>query len=393
MLSTWLMLVAVSFGWNHQAQARSDMLMAFETARAFFKQILVTRQWNAEHGGVYVQQSTHTPPNPHISIPNRDLSTREGLELTLVNPAYMTRQIAEIAKRQEGIQFHITSLKPVRPQNRAEDWEREWLKSFEKGFQEQGAFHREGKRRYFRYMAALITQESCLVCHQFQGYALGDIRGGISVTLPMRTDRTRTALLLWHVILALVGSFALFFLGSKLDSAYRLIHHQATMDALTGVANRRALTERLKSEYKRSARNQQSLVLIMCDIDGFKNYNDHFGHIAGDRCLVRVAGAIKESLNRSLDFCARYGGEEFVVLLPQTDLHGGQVVAERIRSSVMALQIPQVQGAAHGVITVSAGVAMDAEGFRNEDFLIEKADRALYMAKQKGRNRVELSID
>lgn len=128
----WLAVVASFLGWNIVEEKRAAKRLAFNTGRAFHQLLVTARSWNAGHGGVYVPVTTETQPNPYLKDPLRDLKTDQDFRLTKINPAYMTRQIAEIAiQHQKGIQFHITSLKPIRPANKASDWESSWLKSFE----------------------------------------------------------------------------------------------------------------------------------------------------------------------------------------------------------------------------------------------------------------------
>ncbi len=137
------------------------------------------------HGGVYVPVSKATPPNPYLEIPNRDIETDEGLRLTLMNPAYMTRQVNELAEKQYGIHGHITSLNPIRPENAADPWETEALKAFENGVAEVSEVVDFKGAPYMRLMRSFVVEEACLKCHASQGYNLGDIRGGISVSIPM----------------------------------------------------------------------------------------------------------------------------------------------------------------------------------------------------------------
>lgn len=162
----------------------------------------------------------------------------------------------------------------------------------------------------------------------------------------------------------------------------------ASTDALTKAANRRQFDETLNSEWRRGIRSKTMFSIAMIDVDFFKLYNDHFGHIAGDDCLRSVAAAIQGVLLRPGDFLARYGGEEFAVLMPETDATGASFVAERIREAVdkMNLQHPLSE---LGRVTVSVGVASlvpkkDFEASR----LLRNADEALYSAKRSGRNRV-----
>lgn len=184
-VALWTSVLAAFLVWNNTAYDHYCHDVVLRQARAFFEQILTTRAWNASHGGVYVPVTTKTQPNPYLRASDRDLVTLDGKRLTKINPAYMTRQIAEIAAARNGVKFHITSLKPIRPENAADAWEQKALRSFSSGVREVMEHQDEpGGEAAFRYMAPLWVEESCLSCHRAQGYKVGDLRGGISVTLP-----------------------------------------------------------------------------------------------------------------------------------------------------------------------------------------------------------------
>ncbi len=153
-------------------------------------------------------------------------------------------------------------------------------------------------------------------------------------------------------------------------------------DGLTGLANHRALMQRLTEEGTRSIRNKRGFAVIMCDVDHFKQFNDEFGHPAGDEVLKLVAGLVRDS-TRTVDCAARYGGEEFALLLPETDLAGALEVAERIRSRVERRDFPGRK------ITVSLGVAEYPKHARTPQEVVAEADAALYEAKRAGRNQVK----
>jgi diguanylate cyclase (GGDEF)-like protein/PAS domain S-box-containing protein len=174
----------------------------------------------------------------------------------------------------------------------------------------------------------------------------------------------------------------------ELASANQRLNTLASLDALTGLANRRSFNEVLDLEWRRSTRDMSTLGLIMLDVDKFKGYNDVYGHQAGDDCLCAVARAIEGALLRPGDFVARYGGEEFVVVLPKTDEEGTIEVAERIRRSVAAAGLEH-SGNAAGVVTISAGTwagnTLPSCGPRDA---LKSADENLYAAKTGGRNRV-----
>jgi diguanylate cyclase (GGDEF)-like protein len=176
----------------------------------------------------------------------------------------------------------------------------------------------------------------------------------------------------------------------QLEDKNRLLERLSAIDTLTQIANRRRFDAVLRQEWRRASRDEAALSLVFCDIDHFKLFNDTYGHQKGDDCLVRVAQAMDEALNRPADLVARYGGEEFVALLVDTDAEGARLVAERMRERVESLGIEHRASTAAPCLTVSLGVATvqpPEAGLRPED-LVSRADQALYAAKQGGRNRV-----
>lgn len=183
--------------------------IARERGAALFSLIETTREWNAEHGGVYVPLDDKTQPNPYLRHPARDLETVDGRRLTMINPAFMTRQIADLAARVNGIQLHITSLDPIRPANQPDPWEAQALQRFEAGEAEVLALIDMAGGAAHRYMAPLFVREPCLSCHAEQGYALGDIRGGISVTMPADVLVARRDELLLRAAALYLVAFAL----------------------------------------------------------------------------------------------------------------------------------------------------------------------------------------
>jgi signal transduction histidine kinase len=156
--------------------------IATEGARNMFRMVVLTRSWNSSHGGVYVPVTPKTQPNPYLDVARRDVTTTDGQALTLVNPAYMTRLIAEMAESDSGAIFRLTSLRPIRPENAPDEWERAALLSFENGNKEAIAVTKDASVEQLRYMAPLLVQQTCMACHARQGYKVGDVRGGISVS-------------------------------------------------------------------------------------------------------------------------------------------------------------------------------------------------------------------
>jgi sigma-B regulation protein RsbU (phosphoserine phosphatase) len=176
--------------------------------------------------------------------------------------------------------------------------------------------------------------------------------------------------------------------NEELSRATGLLTRLVNTDGLTGIANRRCFDERLEAEWKRLRRNREPLSLLLFDVDFFKRYNDTYGHQFGDECLVSIARSAALETRRPADLVARYGGEEFVVLLPETDIAGAIETAQRIHRAVASLNIPHRASDASDLVTVSLGIAtIIPNGDILPTRLIEEADRALYLAKQRGRNQ------
>jgi diguanylate cyclase (GGDEF)-like protein len=179
---------------------------------------------------------------------------------------------------------------------------------------------------------------------------------------------------------------------NALEEAKREMEILASLDGLTGVANRRFFDERLEEEWKRASRAESHISLLIADIDYFKSYNDANGHLAGDECLKKVAKTLWESVRRPSDLLARYGGEEFAALLPNTEIGGALRLAETMNSRIQAMSVIHPDSRAGNRLTVSIGVAsMVPQRNSSQLDLIKAADDALYKAKREGRNCVRTS--
>lgn len=405
----WAALVAWSLSSNIQTLKMHHTQIAIDSARSIFRIVILTRLWNASHGGVYVPVTEKTLPNPYLKNPKRDIETKDGLKLTMVNPAFMTRQLAELISNDSSVSFHITSLNPIRPENKADSWEAVALNNFELGEREFYARIQNKEVDVFRYMAPLRVEQPCMQCHEQQGYRVGDVRGGISVTMSsdlfFKEDlygvKQEVAK---HLGVFLIVSILLLIFLEKIRSNWLHLEHVkeyqesviqertkeleilATHDDLTGVFNRNAFRQQLEMEFERAVRYGHSLSVFMLDLDHFKNINDEYGHLVGDRMLTSIAAVITKVI-RKTDFVARYGGEEFVVILPETGLAESEEMAKRLRLEIADCQIETKKGEAVSV-TTSIGVATYPDHAASEEDLIGNADKALYKAKDEGRNRV-----
>lgn len=204
-LICWTIFIGLLLFWNFTNLRKTEILLAENDARVSWEKDILFRLWSAKHGGVYVPISENTPPNPYLKVPHRDV-TIGGRPYTLMNPAYITRQLYDMAKEKLSIQGHITSLNPIRPENSADPWEKKALLAFEKGQDEYKELVQINGEPFVRLMRPFITQKACLRCHAEQGYKVGDIRGGISINVPMNRFKVQfksNAQMLWIVFLAI----------------------------------------------------------------------------------------------------------------------------------------------------------------------------------------------
>ncbi len=377
----WISVVLFSLCWHYYRVRKQTRFIAYEISKSFFDFVLLTREWNAMHGGVYVIVDNNTRPNPYLKDPLRDIKVSNNLILTKINPAYMTRQLSDLSEKERGVIIGIKSLNPLNPKNKPNQLEREALLSFKKGKKE---FFKKVGNKYF-YMSVLTAQKPCLKCHK--NLKIGEMVGGISILIPFAPDLPIMPLAVGHFFIGLLGVIFIIYSGRKLERAYQEIEKQATYDGLTGIYNRRMFEEKIAEEVSRGKRANTPLSLIICDIDWFKKYNDTYGHRKGDICLKNVAEAIKKSLKRMSDFCARYGGEEFAVVLPNTNEQGAISIAYDIKKNIENLKIPH-KASPINFITLSMGIftVEDYSKISSCDDIVNFADNALYKAKSSGRN-------
>lgn len=200
---TWTFTLLGSAFWNTMGIIDNLKEDARLQAMVAFNKDINYRSWNASHGGVYAKISPSAIPNPHLTgLAERDKYTLDGDSLTLINPAYMTRQLHEIELQKSGIRGHITSLNPIRPSNQADMWETSALQRFEDGEEEVTSIETIDSLEYFRFMRPLTTEKACLPCHHQQGYQEGDIRGGISISIPLKPLREIAGNDIFRIIMA-----------------------------------------------------------------------------------------------------------------------------------------------------------------------------------------------
>jgi len=227
LIGLWSFSIITSFFWNNQQVRSLIMEQADSELRASFFKDLTFRQWATKHGGVYVPVTDETQPDPYIAyIPERDVTTPSGRVLTLMNPALMVRKFNEMAKKSNEAQGHISSLRPINPDNKPDLWESEALALFETGTKEVTGVSDIDGNPYLRLIRVLTMSEKCLHCHKQQGYKKDDVAGGVSVSVPLSkleqtADKKIAQIGMGHAILWLLGIIGIWFGGQKLNQGVK----------------------------------------------------------------------------------------------------------------------------------------------------------------------------
>jgi diguanylate cyclase (GGDEF)-like protein len=397
-----LVISAIFLAFNMRAEELT-VSMIHQQAKSLFKQVILIRRWVTGYGGVYVEVRPGVNPNPFLtSLPGLKVNIFDkdsNKQYTLRNPGLVTREMSQLSSKAEGYSFHVSSLKPVNAQTNSPDgFERDSLLKFEKGVSEAYTIEQRPTGPIYRYMAPLVYETPCNRCHSNQGYKLGDIRGGISISIPMnevvakmRFNRLLTAAFALSVLGLLFGALA--FVNNRfmkgLREAQEKLINMATVDSLTGLLNRQAGLERVEEELSRHRRSGQPMACLLLDIDRFKKINDTFGHQAGDAVLAKFGANIRKH-TRKHDLACRYGGEEFLLLLAETSLSAALAAAEKILAVTAAM--PVTFNNKQISFTTSIGLALLQPEDTTES-IIARADKALYQAKNAGRNQVICAED
>lgn len=406
LITGWTAVIILSLLLSIWEYHKSALEIARHVARTHIEKDLLFRNWNSTLGSVYIPVTDSTPPNLLIDtslVPDRDITTTDGRQLTLLSPHAMIRQAYDYGITNRSFKGHVTSLSTIHKENSPNSWEGTALRAFERGAEEESKVIVVNGSRVLHMIKPFITEENCLRCHAHQGFKQGDIRGWISIDLPLEPFEStmykqKVALLTGHIGLWLLGVLGIWSgllsvrrhidernrTAEMLVDANALLVKQANTDILTGISNRQKGTEQLILEIQRAERYGTALSLIMFDLDRFKQINDIFGHDVGDKVLKDVSARVASNI-RTSDLVVRWGGEEFIIIVPATNLAETFVLAEKLRNSIEQHKIPDI-----GSVTCSFGVTTFHAG-DTPDTLVKRADETMYQAKRAGRNRVELA--
>jgi len=295
----WTIIIVAGGVIHYRESYSSAMAIAHTGLVESFKKELAFRQWATMHGGVYVPVTPETQPNAYLShVAERDVTTPSGKQLTLMNGAYMVRQVHDLAEKKFGQKGHTTSLKPLRPENAPDDWEREVLPLFEKGKEEVVTLGPIGDKTFVRFMRPHAVEESCLKCHTGQGYKVGDIIGGISISIPWQPiERTLSG----QISSGVMAYGALWFLGILgLVVVRSSIRHQ--------------LSERIEAEARLQRANQVQRQFLDTAATAIYTVDAQRIVTGVNDELLRLTGYSKEELVGK--HCGLLGGDSCSVMCP-----------------------------------------------------------------------------
>ncbi|WP_305044797.1 putative bifunctional diguanylate cyclase/phosphodiesterase [Geoalkalibacter sp.] len=324
----WTLLLVWGLFWNLERLRENTLALATAQARTFADHVLVYRHWNAKHGGIYVEVSDSTPPNPYLAdLPERDLRTPSGRQLTMVNPAYMMREIFSLEKQMYGLSGRITALHPLNPDNVPDSWEMSALLALVEGSSEVSDVVQVGDREILRLMRPLLMEAECLFCHAHHGYGLGEIRGGLSTQVDLqpwwaigrahRWGLGGGALLLWLLGLAALGA------GERqlrrqenrrlrLEENLRYLEH---FDSLTGLANQSQFFGKLDLFLKQRRAPEDLVAVVLLDLEDFRRINNALGRSQGDQLLRIGAQRLRVGVGE-FGWVFYFGNGVFALLLP-----------------------------------------------------------------------------
>ena len=304
----WTVCASGSLLWNLRQQSEHSLQMARRKAGVIIENDILYWRWASRHGGVYVPVSENTPPNPHLQVPDRDVSTTSAMSLTLLNPAYMARQAYSLDDAADGSRVHLTSLKPLRPENAPDEWEAAALRLFEQGVPDVSSIEQTAGGETLRFMRPFVTEQSCLKCHAAQGYKQGDIRGGICVSIPLASlraiEKSMDARLAGaHVALWLVGLVGIGLFQRSIRKEIR-VREQAGIDLRREAADRQRAEEVASQRLKEIEDLYRNAPVGLCVLDRelrWVRINERLAEINGMPVASHIGRRIRDLMPKLAD--------------------------------------------------------------------------------------------
>ncbi|MEA3370365.1 MAG: EAL domain-containing protein [Campylobacterota bacterium] len=394
----WTLMVLSSLVFAAYNQYQHSYNIAIDVAKANFDKDQAYRQWASSHGGVYVPvDMNRTPPSPYLShIKERDIATESGKKLTLMNPAYMLRQMIDEYSGSYGAKGHITALEILNPKSSPDEWEKQALLEFREdpSLEEKRELIEIDGESYMRLMRPMKITEGCLKCHGHQAtYRDTETAGGVSVSIPMDEiykhsldSYVKTSFI--YFMFWIIGLIFIHFVHKKEIKAKKELKYFASHDSLTTLPNRHAYNNKINEIIE--SQNVNKFFLLFMDLDNFKTVNDSLGHSVGDLLLKGVAKRLSNRIN-GYEMFARFGGDEFVFLF--TNVNDSRVVEAIAKQIEAALKEPFMLKDNEVYTAASIGISSYPENGNTSDMVLKNADIAMYDAKSSGRSRYSFYSD
>ncbi|WP_415912989.1 EAL domain-containing protein [Neptuniibacter sp. QD37_11] len=398
----WTGLVSYSLFWNTANLERNMEHQALSEAKSVWNKDAAFRRWASSHGGVYVEVTNENQPNPYLShISERDIQSTDGKDYTLLNPATMLRDMSQRYEELYGTKGKITSTVVINPVNKPDQWETVALQKFTNSAAIKEIYEITSSHgiEYLRYMRPMHMTDGCDKCHGHMGYKDGDIRGGVSVSIPLADYRFNaneaingmriTHVLVWALGFIGILSFSVFAHCREQDRKKLLdqLKDGALYDSLTGLANRRLFNMRLCKAIERKESDPfYTYAVFFLDLKRFKHLNDSYGHAIGDQVLQTVAERLNGCV-RPGDTVARNSSDEFTILVEEVvapkELSSEEgttgLIADRMLSEISkSMDIADYQFN----IEASIGICIGEKYYKTPDELVCNSDTAMYRAKK-----------
>ena len=387
----WSAILAGLYFWAINAELSHHNKLIELKAAALGRQTQSLRRWVGGHGGVYVETGGDVAPLDSLSaLTERDIQTESGRKITLLNSPSLLRRIVKEFEGSSSDRIRLIAYNPINPSGKPDPWEMSNLELLQKGQKEIREMVEKDGKMVFRLLYPIKLQPKCIKCHGDWKKTNRKVVGGLSVVVDKTPyDRSYGELVkklsmgylgLWFF--GVIGLLLFDVSGAKL---LKKIEYTSIHDKLTGLRNRGAIERRLHDELKLAERYNKPFSILLLDIDHFKQVNDQYGHHIGDETL-RIVGNLLRQHIRETDISGRYGGEEFLILAPNTDLESSIILAQRILQGFHNSKVPLDDKTASISVTASIGISSLSEKVNSADELLKTADKALYKAKNQGRD-------
>lgn len=390
--TAWTAILAALCYWAISGELAHHEKLIELKAEALGNQTQVLRRWIGGHGGVYVEKGDDIDSNPQLAhIPDRDIDTPGGRQLTLLNSPTILRKLLTEFESNTKDQIRLVAYKPINPLGALDPWERASLDNLQTGLKEIKEQVIDDDRRLFRMMYPIKRQKKCNRCHNFSMEGKNEVVGGLSIVV----DRVHTDLVFETLVNRIKGAYfgiwcagilGLFLFDIVAKKMLQRIEFTSSHDALTKLKNRGTIEQSLHDCIRIAQRYNQEFSILLLDIDYFKQVNDSYGHSVGDKALQVIGQTLKESI-RNTDIAGRFGGEEFLILAPNSGEESAMFLAHRILEAIRNVEF-QVGPEKLVQITASIGVTCLSSERDDGDSMLIYVDEALYKAKNEGRNRV-----